>query len=216
MTSWRADRGRWVLVLAALLLAATFLQPAVNLPRRLFEHVVVIDVTQSMNVPDQQLDGAAISRLAYVKHALRVALDELPCGSKLAWAIFTEYRSYLLLTPVEVCANRAELRATLAAIDNRMAWSGGSEVAKGLHSGIVVAKELPGRPSLVFITDGQEAPPLHPRFRPAFDDKPGEVAGLIVFIASRSCAYMTGETILLDGGYALGPGMHVDPTGSYA
>jgi mxaL protein len=170
----------WALVLAALALAATFLQPGVNLPRPLFEHVVVIDVTQSMNVADQRLDGAAISRLAAAKHALRVALDELPCGSKLGWAIFTEHRSYLLLTPVEVCANRAELRATLAGIDGRMAWSGSSEVAKGLHSGIVIARELPARPSLVFVTDGHEAPPLDARLRPAFDDKPGEVAGLIV------------------------------------
>jgi citronellol/citronellal dehydrogenase len=44
---------------------------------------------------------------------------------------------------------------------------------------------------------------------------PEEVAALITFMASRSCAYMTGETILLDGGYVLGPGMHVDETGKY-
>jgi len=45
---------------------------------------------------------------------------------------------------------------------------------------------------------------------------PEEVAALITFMASRSCAYMTGETVLLDGGYVLGPGMHVDDTGKYA
>jgi len=43
-----------------------------------------------------------------------------------------------------------------------------------------------------------------------------EVAGLIAFMASRACSYMTGETILLDGGYVLGPGMHIDHNGSYA
>ena len=32
----------------------------------------------------------------------------------------------------------------------------------------------------VFVTDGHEAPPLDPRHRPAFDDKPGDVAGLLV------------------------------------
>ena len=61
-----------------------------------------------------------------------------------------------------------------------MAWSGNSEVAKGLHSAIGIAKALPGVPSLVFVTDGHEAPPLNPRHRPSFDDKPGEVAGLLV------------------------------------
>jgi len=87
---------------------------------------------------------------------------------------------FLLIEPVEVCANLSELRATLARIDGRMAWSGNSEIAKGLHSGLEIARQLPGRPSLVFVTDGQEAPPLSPRHRPSFDDKPGEVPGLIV------------------------------------
>lgn len=168
------------LALAALLLAAGFLQPTLPWRRSLFEHVVVIDVTQSMNVTDQQLDGKPAARLAFAKRALHEALSELPCGSRIGWAIFTEYRSYLLFTPVEVCANRAELRASLAGIDGRMAWSGNSEVAKGLHSGIVVAKALPDVPSLVFVTDGHESPPLNARHRPKFDDKPGEVAGLIV------------------------------------
>lgn len=178
--SWQRDRERWLLGAAALALAATFLQPSLPLERSLFEHVVVIDITQSMNVTDQTLDGKPASRLALAKHALRQSLLELPCGSKVGWAVFTEYRAFLLMAPVEVCANLAELRGTLANIDNRMAWSGNSEVAKGVHSALGVARALPGKPSLVFVTDGQEAPPLNPRYRPSFDDKPGEVPGLIV------------------------------------
>ena len=49
-----------------------------------------------------------------------------------------------------------------------------------MHSALGVARALPGKPSLVFVTDGQEAPPLNPRYRPSFDDKLGEVPGLIV------------------------------------
>ena len=169
-----------MLVAAALALAGSFLKLGVMLERARFEHVVVLDVTQSMNVTDERLDGKPVSRLAFAKHALRESLPQLPCGSKLGWAIFTEYRSFLLLAPVEVCASLSELRSTLAQIDTRMAWAGNSEIAKGVHSGIGIAKLLPGTPSLIFITDGQEAPPLNPRYRPAFDDKPGEVAGLIV------------------------------------
>ncbi|MBN9035826.1 MAG: SDR family oxidoreductase [Rhizobiales bacterium] len=45
---------------------------------------------------------------------------------------------------------------------------------------------------------------------------PEEVAAMIAFMASPACAYMTGETILLDGGYALGPGIHIDRDGKYA
>ena len=178
------QRGRdpvlWALALAALALAACLAPTTWTWQRSRFEHVIVLDVTQSMNVTDQSLGGRPASRLAYAKHALQQVLAEMPCGSRIGWAIFTEYRSYLLFTPVEVCANRAELRSTLAAIDGRMAWSGNSEIAKGLHSGFGLAKALPGTPSLVFITDGQEAPPLEARHRPHFDDAPGEVAGLIV------------------------------------
>jgi mxaL protein len=178
--SWRRSAERWLLAGAACALAACLLRPGWPVERARFDHVIAIDITQSMDVQDESLDGKPVSRLAYAKHALRAALLRLPCGSKVGWAVFTEYRSFLLFEPVEVCANLTELRSTLANIDGRMAWSGNSEIAKGLHSGIDLARRLPGSPSLVFITDGQEAPPLSARHRPSFDDKPGEVAGVIV------------------------------------
>jgi mxaL protein len=177
---WRAQRDRWLLLGAALALAVGFLQPTLPWQRALFEQVVVIDITQSMSVMDQRLDGRPVSRLTFAKHALRQSLLALPCGSKIGWAVFTEYRSFLLFAPVEVCAHLDELRGTLDAIDNRMAWIGGSEVAKGLHSGLAIARQLTGVPALVFVTDGHEAPPLNSRHRPAFDDKRGEVPGLLV------------------------------------
>ena len=183
--TWRHGRDRWLLGAAALALAACFLNPGWTMQRSLFEHVIVLDVTQSMNVTDQQLDGKAVSRLAYAKHALHQSLLQLPCGSKLGWAIFTEHRSFLLLAPVEVCANLSELRSSLANVGTHMAWSGNSEIAKGLHSAIGIARQLPRSPALVFVTDGHEAPPLNPRYRPAFDDKPGEVPGLIVGVGER-------------------------------
>lgn len=168
------------LAAVALLLLACLLRPTLPMQRALFEHVVMIDVTQSMNVGDMTLDGQPVSRIAYARQALRASLLELPCGSRVGLGLFTEYRSFLLLAPVEVCANLQELRSTLDRIDGRMAWSGNSEVAKGVISGIAVARQLPGTPSLVFVTDGQEAPPLNPRHRPRFDGKPGEVPGLVV------------------------------------
>lgn len=178
--TWAGDRRRWLLGAATLALLSSFVHPGVTLNRPRYDHIVVFDVTQSMNVRDQQLDGEAVSRLDFAKHAFRQALLTLPCGSKVGWAIFTEYRSFLLFAPVEVCANIGELRATLAHVGGAMAWSGNSEVAKGVHSAIGIAKLLPGTPSLVFVTDGQEAPPLNPRYRPQFDDKPGDIGGLLV------------------------------------
>jgi mxaL protein len=175
---------KWLLLAAALALMATFARPTWPLERPRFEHVIVLDVTQSMNVQDEVWQGQAVSRLDAAKGALRQTVDTLPCGSKIGWAIFTEYRSYLLFTPVEVCAHRAELRGALERIDSRMAWSGNSEVAKGLHSAIGIARQLPGTPSLVFVTDGHEAPPLDPNQRPPLESKPGEVAGVIVGVGA--------------------------------
>ena len=178
--NWREHADRWLLGGAALALAVCLLDPRWPAERARFDHVIVLDITQSMDVQDEVLDGEPVSRLVYAKHALREALLQLPCGSRVGWGVFTEYRAFLLFEPIEVCANLAELRATLANIDGRMAWSGNSEIAKGVHSGYEIARVLPGRPSLVFVTDGQEAPPLSPSHRPSFDDKPGVVSGLIV------------------------------------
>lgn len=179
---WPAGFGgdRVLLAGAAMLLLAALARPTLRIERGLFEHLVVLDVTQSMNVRDMQLDGRPVSRLEHAKASLRRALLGLPCGSKVGWAVFTEHRSYVLYTPVEVCANLDELRTTLARIDNTMAWMGGSEVAKGLYGALRVSAGLPGKPSVVFVTDGHEAPPVNPAHRPAYDGKAGDVAGVVV------------------------------------
>jgi mxaL protein len=179
-----AHGRRAALAAAAGVLALAFIVPPLQWMRPRGEHVVVFDITQSMNVPDEQLAGRAVTRLQWAQHALQRAIEGLPCGSRLGWAVFTEHRAYLLFTPLEVCAHRSELRRSLQAISNRMAWSGQSEVAKGLHSGIGIVKALPQAASLVFISDGHEAPPLDPRQRPPFDDKPGDVKGLIVGVGA--------------------------------
>jgi len=183
---WRADPRRVLLALAALAIAATFLEPRVTLQRPRPDLVVVLDVTQSMNVQDEMVDGRPASRLVRARLALARSLRELPCGSKVGWAVFTEYRAFLLLAPIEVCGGLVELQSTLGRIDGQMAWSGNSEVAKGLHSGLGIARLLPNKPSLVFVTDGHEAPPLSPKHRPAFDDKPGEVPGLVVGVGGTT------------------------------
>ena len=185
---WRRLAPRLLLMLAAAALAAGLRHPSIAVERDLFDHVVTIDITQSMNVADMRLNGKPVSRLAFAKHALREALLALPCGSRIGWAVFTEYRSLLLLAPIEVCANLSELRATLEHIDTRMAWSGNSEVGKGLHSALGIAGQLSDKPSLVFVSDGHEAPPIDPRFRRPLDDRPGAVPGVIAGIGDLTAS----------------------------
>ena len=133
-----------------------------------------------MNAEDYTIGAGPASRLAAAKLALRQALEAMPCGSRIGLGVFTEYRTMVLIAPVELCDNFRELAAVLQGIEGRMAWAGRSEVAKGINWAIKAAAALPGRPAIVFVTDGHEAPPIHPAHRPVFDGKPGEIAGLLV------------------------------------
>jgi mxaL protein len=104
--------ARAALLAALALTAVAVLGPRPVLPRRVFDGIVVLDITQSMNTLDTLLDGQPASRLAFAKARLQRALARLPCGARVGWGVFTEYRSYVLLLPVEVCAHYAELSAT--------------------------------------------------------------------------------------------------------
>jgi mxaL protein len=83
-----------------------------------------------------------------------------------------------------MCANLQELRGALSRIDGRMAWSGNSEVAKGLNSALRLARALPDKPGLVFVTDGHEAPPLNPRYRPPMDREAEAITGWLVGVGA--------------------------------
>jgi mxaL protein len=156
------------------------------LPQRVFDGIVVLDITQSMNTLDALLDGQPASRLAFAKARLRRALAQLPCGARLGWGVFTEYRSYVLLLPLEVCANYAELAATLDRIDGTMAWAGGSQISKGLMSALRISARIPEHPAVVFFTDGHEAPPLRSDFAPAVPDDATDPRGIIVGVGGDS------------------------------
>ena len=173
----------WTPGLASALLVLACVMPAIQLPRDTVDAVVVFDITQSMDVADVELDGVRTSRLAYARESARRALRTLPCGSRIGWAAFTEYRTLLLLAPIEVCGNYGDLLATLAHIDGRIRWGNASEISKGVFWAMRAARELDAKPALVFVTDGQESPPLGESGAPMFDDLargqvPGWLAGV--------------------------------------
>jgi len=186
-SGWRRIPGprTWIAGLAVACLVGALLEPSLVLRRPTYDYIIALDITQSMNTRDVVLDGAHMSRIHYAKRLLNGLLPRLPCGSRVGWAVFTEYRVFLFFNPVEVCANYDALEETLGRIDNNMAWAGGSEIARGLFAGIKVASEVPGRPDFVLITDGQEAPPVNPDFRPEFDGTPGAVPGVILGVGGE-------------------------------
>ena len=172
--------ARFAMLAAAFALTAAGLaKPTVPLPADVFRHLVVFDITQSMNVPDAMPGDHALTRLEHAKAVVLEAATTLPCGSELGLGLFTGHRTFLLLAPVEVCAGYPDLAAAIRAVDWRMAWTARSEIAKGVHSGLRIAGALGPQTVLVFLTDGHEAPPLHPELRPSYGGEPGTVRGLL-------------------------------------
>ena len=168
-----------VAALALLLLALAL--PRWNLPQDSWDTVVVFDITQSMNVEDYELDGRNVSRLDFARAAARRALRELPCGSRVGWAAFAEYRTLLLVSPVEVCEHYGDLVAALDNIDGRMRWGNASEIAKGVYWAVRTARAEASHPDIVFLTDGHEAPPVKGNGPAPFDDaRGGEIHGWIL------------------------------------
>jgi mxaL protein len=176
-----ARHAAWPPSIAALLLLLACAMPPVPLRRDTFDAIVIFDITQSMDVEDVEVDGAVASRLAFARESARRTLRALPCGSRIGWGAFTEYRTLLLLAPIEVCGNYGDLLSTLDGIDGRMRWGNASEISKGVFWAMRAAKELPAKPAVIFITDGQESPPLGASNFPMFDDlAPGQVGGWLV------------------------------------
>jgi mxaL protein len=177
--SWPAFRDWrfWLLLASAACLAVALVRPRIAMTRQVVNILAVIDITGSMNVRDQTIGGKPVSRLDVVKRTLPQALAALPCQSRVALALFTERRSFLLMEPVEICANFASLQATIARLDWRMAWEGDSYIDKGLTHAIGIAEGLGA--DLLFLTDGHEAPPPPENWEEGFEACEGKVKGLI-------------------------------------
>ncbi|MGB0867708.1 MAG: hypothetical protein ACPGSC_14445, partial [Granulosicoccaceae bacterium] len=146
--------------------------------------LLVIDITQSMNVVDMHWQDRAVSRLEFTKLASQQMLLRWPCGSQLALALFTGHRSFVLFRSVEVCAHHAELHAALGALDWRSAWVARSEVSKGLYSALKVRADVGEKTRVVFVSDGHEAPPLHEKFRPRLPKSLERVGGVIIGVGA--------------------------------
>lgn len=181
-----ADLRLWLLILGLVLLGSTALRPAIPFESSTYRHLLVFDITQSMNVRDMSLRGQSSTRLEFAKAAVVAALGRLPCGSNVGLGIFTGHRTFVLSTPVDVCKNFGELVRMIGAIDWRMAWTAKSEIAKGVHSALLASEALGNETTLVFLTDGHEAPPINPDYRPRFDGRPGKVNGALGGIGATS------------------------------
>ena len=170
--------------LALLMLLAALAVPPIEVSRPVYDAIAVLDITGSMNVRDQRLDGAEVSRLAMEKRAVRHLLATLPCGSRLGLAVFVEKQPFLLFEPVETCENFSALDDEIAAVNWRMGWDSESHIAETLLASIKMADSLAA--DLIFMTDGQETPPLWWSGVPSFDRVRGSVHGVIVGVGGHA------------------------------
>ncbi len=172
------DYRFWSLLLALAAMFFSFIYPSKIEHRPTYELIAIVDITRSMNAEDYILDEKTVSRLEFVKHTLSKLLLQLPCESKLGLGVFTDRRSTLLFDPIEVCTGHNELDAAIKALDWRMAWAADSRIASGLFSTLEMLKDK--KETILFMTDGHEAPPVNPRYRTDFSSVKNKLKGLVI------------------------------------
>ncbi|MDX1915111.1 MAG: VWA domain-containing protein [Methylophilus sp.] len=150
-----------ILVTALILLLIASSQPSVKIMRQQKNYMFVVDVTQSMNVQDMPFAGKPISRLAYTKQLLKQTIENLPCNTKVGLGIFFRGSAALLYTPIETCSNYHALLDTIDHLEWRMASHGSSNIRLGLQSISSLLTTSNVSASVMFFTDGEEAPPLN-------------------------------------------------------
>lgn len=167
----RIDVPLLALLLAAVLLVIALMGPTVERMRSSYSYLAVVDITGSMNVTDYQMGGLSVSRLEMVRRSLHRTLRDLPCGSRLGLALYTERQIAVLFMPIEVCGNYAALEKAIDRIDWRAAWLGDSNIIQGFRHMLSTFRRFGDREGeldfhLLFMTDGQEAPPINPQYMP--------------------------------------------------
>jgi len=174
-----------LMLVVVLLIMASLWFPRTDRTVKVMDLLFVLDITQSMDVVDVDLNGEKVSRLTWAKAYTKQTLQQLPCGSHVGLAAFSETRSLVLINPVEICASYNDLSQMLSKLDSKMAWALSSEVSKAVFGAIDQAKLMDPSPDVVFITDGHEAPPLHAELFPKYTKKLEKVTGVFVGVGGE-------------------------------
>lgn len=150
-----------LLAVALVLLIVAMFKPTVPIKRGIYSYLLVADISQSMNVMDQELHGKPVSRMAYTQEVLHNLVSAMPCGTNVSIGLFAGASVAALYTPIEVCANYAAIQDTIDHLDWRTAWSGNSRIRESLPTLARMIRAFPEPAQVVYFTDGEEAPILH-------------------------------------------------------
>lgn len=146
---------------AAALLALALIKPELKLEREVRNYFLLADVSQSMNAEDVELDGKPVSRTAYVRHLMKKVVETSPCGTYISLGVFADVNTALLFMPLEVCANYDVIVDTIGQLEWRMSWRGHSRISYGIRSAAKTLDLQDAPATMLFFTDGDEAPKVN-------------------------------------------------------
>jgi mxaL protein len=146
---------------ALLLLIIAIFKPTWPIKRDIYSYLLVADITQSMNVLDESINGKPVSRMQYQQHLMHRIISELPCGTQVSIGLFAGVSVTALYTPIEVCSNFHVIEDSIDHLDWRMSWSGNSRVRESMFTLARLIRSFPEPAQVVYFTDGEEAPKLH-------------------------------------------------------
>ena len=158
---FRGRRDVSLLGAAFLLLIIAAFKPTIPLPRNIYSYILVVDISQSMNVEDATLHGKSTSRIAYTQAMLHQIIANMPCDTRVSIGLFAGVSIAALYNPIEVCSNYAAIQDTIDHLDWRTAWSGNSRLRDSMLTLARVLRAFPEPAQVVYFSDGEEAPKLH-------------------------------------------------------
>ena len=161
ITILRSRRDVSMLAAAFLLLVIAAFKPTIPLPRNIYSYILVVDISQSMNVEDASLNGKSTSRIAYTQAMLHQIIANMPCDTRVSVGLFAGVSIAALYNPIEVCSNYAAIQDTIDHLDWRTAWSGNSRLRDSMLTLARVLRAFPEPAQVVYFSDGEEAPKLH-------------------------------------------------------
>ena len=172
--------------LAIMMLLFTWRNPTLMSSGQVQDTLLVIDISESMNVRDTDSPVPQTPRLELAKASAREAMTNLACGSRFSMALFAGDDSLVLFEPLEICRHFPAMEQVVTKLHTKMRWIGDSRVEAGMMQAI---KEAHGRQlNLIFITDGDEMP--H-RSAPRLSDlqkMKGKVSGWILGVGGEAPA----------------------------
>jgi mxaL protein len=148
--------GTLFFLLAILSLIPVLFEPQMSLNSVVQDTLFVIDISESMNVPDVDYPKPQTARLTLAKLAVRDGLASLACGSRVSIGLFAGDETIVLFEPLEVCRHFPAIEQVVTRLDSRMRWIGDSWIVRGIVSAIKEAEKR--KLNLVMVTDADEMP----------------------------------------------------------